>query len=177
MIYLMIDDDQGGPFTQEELGALWEAGEIPGDAWFWYRGMPSWLPVSKFVPPSAGALLTPQASIQMVTSDEVPGFKSHEAVGIVGAEHAAGVGLISELYAAVTDAVGGRSDRIQAIMNSARHAVTAELQEQAALCGADAVIGISFGYTQFSGQSKSMLLVSASGTAVTLLFEPPGFEG
>ncbi len=52
-IYVLIAGQQSGPFTAEELSALWEAGEIPADAGYWYEGMPDWAPVAEFQPPPA----------------------------------------------------------------------------------------------------------------------------
>lgn len=50
-IYVLIGDQQSGPFTVEELRLLWDAGEIPPDAAYWYDGVPSWTPIAEFRPP------------------------------------------------------------------------------------------------------------------------------
>lgn len=50
-IYVLIEGQQGGPFTEEEMRILWDAGELPPDAAYWYEGMHDWLPIAEFQPP------------------------------------------------------------------------------------------------------------------------------
>jgi uncharacterized protein YbjQ (UPF0145 family) len=86
----------------------------------------------------------------------------------VGAEYVMGVDIFSEFLAGVRDIVGGRSESIQAAFKEARQALLRELEEQGSALRADAVLGISFAVSEWSGQNKSMLIVLASGTAVLL---------
>ena len=52
-------------------------------------------------------------------------------------------------------------------LKDARKTALAELQDEARALGANGVIGIDFDY-EVIGKNGSMLMVSASGTAVTL---------
>ncbi len=94
-------------------------------------------------------------------------------LGIVGGEYVMGVNLFQELLADVRDAVGGRSATIQAALKGARIALLNELRTDAAHLHADAVVGISFTLSEWSGQNKSMLILMAAGTAVELASESP----
>jgi uncharacterized protein YbjQ (UPF0145 family) len=90
-------------------------------------------------------------------------------LGIVGGEYVLGVNLFHEILAGVRDAVGGRSATIQGILKEARIALLNELRADAAHLHADAVVGISFTLSEWSGQNKSMLILMAAGTAVELV--------
>jgi len=63
--------------------------------------------------------------------------------------------------------VGGRSGAYEAELKRAREIALGELAERARALGANAVIGIDIDY-EVLGQGNSMLMVTASGTAVRL---------
>ena len=65
------------------------------------------------------------------------------------------------------DIVGGRSGAYEEELRKAREIALEEMEAEAAARGADAVIGIDLDYETVGGQG-SMLMVSASGTAVRL---------
>jgi uncharacterized protein YbjQ (UPF0145 family) len=65
----------------------------------------------------------------------------------------------------VTDVIGGRSGAYESKLQDARVEAMAEIEERAAALGADAVVGIDLDYEVIG---DSMLMVSVSGTAVTL---------
>jgi uncharacterized protein YbjQ (UPF0145 family) len=67
----------------------------------------------------------------------------------------------------VRDIVGGRSGAYEEELRKAREIALHEMEAEAAARGADAVIGIDLDYETVGGQG-SMLMVSASGTAVRL---------
>lgn len=88
--------------------------------------------------------------------------------GIVTAECVLGMNFFSDLLMSVTDIVGGRSGTTQNALKSAKNTCLQELKREAAIIGANAIVGSSIHYNQFSGKDKSMIFVVASGTAVTL---------
>lgn len=94
-------------------------------------------------------------------------------LGIVGGEYVLGVNLFQELFAGVRDAVGGRSATVQRALKEARIALLDEIRNEAAHLHADAVVGVAFTLSEWSGQNKSMLIVMASGTAVELVSDSP----
>jgi uncharacterized protein YbjQ (UPF0145 family) len=88
-------------------------------------------------------------------------------LGIVTGEVIVGANIVSDLFASVRDIVGGRSGAYEGALRDARTQALAELKAEAAELGADAVIGIDLDY-EVLGKTGSMLMVSASGTAVKL---------
>src|SRR5215217_129840 len=67
------------------------------------------------------------------------------------------------------DIVGGRSAGYERSLRQARETAIEEMVSEAEQMGADAVIGVDVDYVSIQiGQGGSMLMVSASGTAVKL---------
>ncbi|MBQ0810313.1 MAG: YbjQ family protein [Roseovarius sp.] len=85
--------------------------------------------------------------------------------GIVVGEAIMGANIVRDFFAQITDVVGGRSDSYESKLREAREVALSELQERAAELGADAVVGVDLDYEVVG---DSMLMVSASGTAVVL---------
>lgn len=108
------------------------------------------------------------ARIPMTTTHQLPGFDIAQVLEVVSAECAYGMNIFKDLLAGITDVVGGRSGTTQTVLRDARRAVIAQLKGEAFSVGADAVIGISLNFSEFSGAGKSMLFVVATGTAVKL---------
>jgi uncharacterized protein YbjQ (UPF0145 family) len=77
-----------------------------------------------------------------------------------------GVNVFQEFLAGVRDTVGGRSETIQKAMAQARETLLREIEAKAAHLHADAVLGVAFTLSEWSGQQKSMLILLVSGTAV-----------
>jgi uncharacterized protein YbjQ (UPF0145 family) len=77
------------------------------------------------------------------------------------------VNFIKDIKASLRDIVGGRSGSYEQELINARAQALRELEERARQMNADAVVGIDIDY-EVLGQSGSMLMVSASGTAVRL---------
>ena len=87
--------------------------------------------------------------------------------GIVTGEVIVGANIFSDLFASVRDIVGGRSGAYENALRDARKQALAELEAEAVDLGANAVIGIDLDY-EVLGKTGSMLMVTASGTAVEL---------
>ncbi|MFV0402665.1 MAG: heavy metal-binding domain-containing protein, partial [Bacteroides graminisolvens] len=68
-------------------------------------------------------------------------------------------------FASIRDIVGGRSGAYEEVLREAKETALREMQDQAARMGAHAVIGVDLDYETVGG-SGSMLMVTASGTAV-----------
>ena len=86
--------------------------------------------------------------------------------GLVTGEAILGANIFRDLFAGVRDIVGGRSAAYEKELRQAKDIAIQEMVEQATAFGANAVIGIDLDY-ETVGQGGSMLMVSASGTAVT----------
>ncbi len=99
------------------------------------------------------------------TTHSVEGHRVAAYHGIVVGEAILGANIVRDLFAGVRDIVGGRSAAYEASLQEARETALRELGERAERAGGNAVIGVDLDY-EVVGQS--MLMVSASGTAVTL---------
>ena len=99
------------------------------------------------------------------TTPTLEGRPIQEYMGIVTGEVIVGANLFRDLFASVRDIVGGRSGSYERILAEAREQAIAELQSEAAARGANAVVAVDLDY-EVVGAQGSMLMVSASGTAV-----------
>lgn len=99
------------------------------------------------------------------TTPTLEGRPIQDYLGIVTGEVIVGANLFRDLFANIRDIVGGRSGSYERILAEAREQAIAELQSEAASRGANAVVGIDLDY-EVIGDTGSMLMVSASGTAV-----------
>ena len=103
----------------------------------------------------------------VTATPSVEGRKINQYLGIVTGEAIMGANLFKDLFASVRDIVGGRSAAYERELIRAKEIAMQEMRERAAELGADAIVGIDLDY-EVLGQAGSMLMVSASGTAVKL---------
>lgn len=103
----------------------------------------------------------------LTTTPTIEGHTITEYKGVVFGEVISGVNFIKDFKASLRDFVGGRSASYEQELINARAQALRELEERARQVNADAVVGIDMDY-EVLGQSGSMLMVSASGTAVKL---------
>ena len=101
----------------------------------------------------------------LTTTPSIEGRKITSYCGIVVGEAIMGANIVRDFFASVTDVIGGRSGAYESKLQDARHEAMAEIEERAAALGAHAVVGIDLDYEIIG---DSMLMVSVSGTAVTL---------
>ena len=101
------------------------------------------------------------------TTNNVEGHPVREYLGIVTGEVIVGANLFRDLFASITDIVGGRSGKYEDVLARARKEAIQEMEAEAARLGGNAVIGVDLDY-EVLGQNGSMLMVSASGTAVVI---------
>ncbi|WP_376873196.1 YbjQ family protein [Albirhodobacter sp. R86504] len=96
------------------------------------------------------------------------GIEGHNVLayhGIVTGEAIMGANVVRDVFANFTDFFGGRSSVYESKLADARETALKELEARAARLGANAVIGVDLDYEVVG---KSMLMVSVSGTAVTI---------
>jgi uncharacterized protein YbjQ (UPF0145 family) len=101
------------------------------------------------------------------TTPTLEGRTIVEYRGIVTGEAILGANIFKDLFAGIRDIVGGRSGAYEQELAKARTIAIEELSAAASAAGADAVVGIDLDY-ETVGQGGSMLMVTASGTAVRL---------
>jgi uncharacterized protein YbjQ (UPF0145 family) len=103
----------------------------------------------------------------LTTTPSVEGKRVTQYLGIVTGEVIIGANILRDFFAGVRDIVGGRTSSYERVLRDAKQSALQELQENARSMGANAVIGIDLDYETVGGQG-SMLMVTASGTAVDL---------
>ena len=101
----------------------------------------------------------------LTTTPQVEGREIKEYMGIVTGEAIMGANIFRDLFAGVRDIVGGRSAAYEKELLKAQKIALEEVEYRAEQIGANAVVGIDLDY-EVLGQNGSMLMVTASGTAV-----------
>lgn len=101
------------------------------------------------------------------TTPSVEGRKVVKYYGIVSGEAILGANLFKDIFAGIRDIVGGRSGAYEAELRKAKAIALQEMAEEAERLGANAILSVDLDY-ETVGQGGSMLMVSASGTAVLL---------
>ncbi len=103
----------------------------------------------------------------LTTTPSIEGQTIREYKGIVTGEAIVGANIFKDFLAGIRDIVGGRSGAYEQELQKAREIALQEMEEVARQKGGNAVVGIDLDY-EVIGQGGSMLMVSASGTAVTV---------
>ena len=103
----------------------------------------------------------------LTTTNSIQGKAVRDYRGIVTGEAIVGANIFRDFFAGVRDIVGGRSGAYEKELQRAREIALDEMSENARLQGANAVVGVDLDY-EVVGKGGSMLMVTASGTAVTV---------
>lgn len=105
------------------------------------------------------------SEIIVSTTPSLEGRPAKEYLGIVTGEVIVGANIVRDLFAGIRDIVGGRSGAYEDVLQRAREQAISEMRMRAATLGANAVVGVDLDY-ETVGSSGSMLMVTASGTAI-----------
>jgi len=103
----------------------------------------------------------------VTTTHNIEGHRITAYKGLVAGEAIMGANVFRDFFASVRDVIGGRSGAYEEVLNDARQTAVAELTDRAAELGCNAVIGVDIDY-ETVGSRGSMLMVTASGTAVVV---------
>lgn len=103
----------------------------------------------------------------VTTTPIIEGKRIIRYYGIVSGETIIGANVFRDFLAGIRDFVGGRSGAYEEVLRQAKDTAIREMEEQAARLVANAVIGVDLDYETVGG-SGSMLMVTATGTAVTI---------
>jgi uncharacterized protein YbjQ (UPF0145 family) len=101
----------------------------------------------------------------VVTTPAIEGKRVTKYFGIVSGEAILGANIFQDFFAGIRDIVGGRSAAYERELKKAKDIAIAEMVQQAQALGGNAVLGVDLDYETI-GANGSMLMVSASGTAV-----------
>ena len=103
----------------------------------------------------------------VTTTNQVEGKRVVEYKDIVFGEVITGINFFKDIGAGLRNMFGGRSQGYEDELCNARNEALEEMKRRAAQLGANAVIGVDIDY-EVLGADNGMLMVTASGTAVTV---------
>ncbi|MBW7473206.1 heavy metal-binding domain-containing protein [Paenibacillus oenotherae] len=99
------------------------------------------------------------------TTPAIEGRPVHDYLGVVTGEAIMGANIVRDLFASITDIVGGRSGAYESKLKEARDVAFNEMSSNASRLGANAIVGIDIDYEVIR---DGMLMVAVSGTAVRI---------
>lgn len=103
----------------------------------------------------------------VTTTPTIQGKTITTYYGIVSGETIIGANVFRDFMANLRDFFGGRSGSYEKVLREAKDTALQEMMQQASALGANAVVGVDLDY-ETVGQNGSMLMVTCSGTAVTI---------
>ncbi|MEA4812982.1 MAG: YbjQ family protein [Anaerolineaceae bacterium] len=103
----------------------------------------------------------------ITNTNNVDNAQVTEYIGLVFGEVIEGVNFLKDFAAGLRNFVGGRSGTYEQSLIQARSEAINEMAVRAQQMGADAILGVKVDYETL-GEGGSMLMVTASGTAVKL---------
>jgi len=103
----------------------------------------------------------------VTTTPSVEGQPVTKYLGIVSGEAIMGANMFKDIFAGIRDIVGGRSGAYEEELRRAKDIALSEMTDNARMMGADAILSVDLDY-ETVGTNGSMLMVTASGTAVRL---------
>lgn len=101
----------------------------------------------------------------LTTTTTLQDKKIKQYFGVVTGEAILGANIFRDFFAGIRDIVGGRSAAYEKELRHAKEIAMQEMQDEARRLGGNAIIGIDLDYETVG---NSMLMVSASGTAVEI---------
>ncbi|MBR3565205.1 MAG: YbjQ family protein [Paludibacteraceae bacterium] len=103
----------------------------------------------------------------ITTTPTIEGHSIREYKGLVSGEVIFGMNFLKDFGASLRDIFGGRTESYEKAMLEGRETAEREMRERAENMGANAIVGVSYGY-ETMGQSNGMIMISISGTAVVI---------
>jgi uncharacterized protein YbjQ (UPF0145 family) len=101
----------------------------------------------------------------LATTPTIEGGRIIRYNGIVTGEVILGANIFRDFFASIRDIVGGRAQAYENVLRDGRTTAFQEMMSEAQRLGANGIVGIDIDYETLG---KSMLMVSVSGTAVTI---------
>jgi len=99
----------------------------------------------------------------VTTTNNIEGYKVSNYYGIVTGEAIIGTNIVRDMFASISDVIGGRSGVYEEKLSQARQIALDEMSSAAAAMGANGVIGVDLDYEVIR---EGMLMVTACGTAI-----------
>ena len=101
----------------------------------------------------------------VTTTPNVENHSIEKYLGIVTGEAIMGANIVRDIFAKITDIVGGRSGAYETKLQDGRNVALQEMTDRALHLGANAIVGVDIDYEVIG---DSMLIVAVSGTAVQI---------
>ena len=109
--------------------------------------------------------MTESNRMLIVTTPQLEGRRITKYYGVVSGEAILGANIFRDFFAGIRDIVGGRSAAYEKVLRDSKQTALDEMAVDARKLGANAIVGVDLDYETIGG---TMLMVSASGTAVTV---------
>ena len=103
----------------------------------------------------------------ITTTPTIEGHTIREYKGLVSGEVVYGMNVFRDIFAGLHDFFWGRVGDYEGPMIKGRKTAQREMEEDAAELGANAIVGVSYGY-ETVGKGGSILLIAIHGTAVVI---------
>ena len=103
----------------------------------------------------------------ITTTPTIEGHPIREYKGLVTGETIIGANFVKDFFAGIREIVGGRRGAHERVVREAKDTAPTELWARAEMMGANAIVGVDLDYEAL-GSNSSMLMVTASGTAVVI---------
>lgn len=103
----------------------------------------------------------------VTTTHNIEGKQIIQYLGVVTSQTIIGANFFKDILGGLRDIFGGRSGTYEKVLDEAKGYALTELTQKAKSMGANAIVGIDLDY-ETVGSNGSMLMVSASGTAVKI---------
>jgi len=104
----------------------------------------------------------------VITTPSIEGKRITKYHGMVSGEAILGANIFKDFFAGIRDIVGGRSAAYEKELRQAKQIAVNEMIDEANSLGANAIVSVDLDYETISiGSGGNMLMVSASGTAVS----------
>lgn len=103
----------------------------------------------------------------MTTTPTLEGVKIIEYKGLVVSQTLEGTNFVRDIVSQWKNFFGGRNKTYEEVFERARATALTELEERANALGANAIVGMRIDYESV-GAANDLLLVTATGTAVTI---------
>ena len=107
----------------------------------------------------------PLKTMIITTTSTLEGHRITKYLGVVTGEAIVGVNAFKDMFAGITDVIGGRSGTYERELGRARELAFEEMEELAVRLGANAIVGVDLDY-EVLGEKNGMMMVSVNGTAV-----------
>ncbi len=105
-------------------------------------------------------------SVKVTTTDGMEGVKIIKYIKPISAQRIIGMNIFKDLFTSFSDVFGGYSDTYQKSFKLINIEVIDQIKREAYNIGANCVVGLRIDNDEISGKQKSMIMVTANGTAV-----------